>query len=58
MKKFHFNEQDENGNKQRQNLFCQSNMRITVEKRGYFYIDRNVLYIGHIGGHLLGKKYG
>ena len=55
---FVFNVRDKNKNKQRQNLLCESHMRITAGKRVYFYVDRYMVYIGHIGGHLPGKKYG
>lgn len=55
---FTFDVVDMKGNKQRKNLLCESHMRITAGQRVYFYVDRGIVYIGHIGRHLPGKKYG
>lgn len=41
-------------------LLCESHMRITEGDRVYFYADtgKETVYVGHIGKHLPGKKFG
>lgn len=57
---FRFVEPDASGSPIQFTLLCEAHMWITDGERIYFYGDRNKgrVYIGHIGEHLPGKKYG
>lgn len=57
---FRFVEADEQGNTSNRSLLCESHMRITDGDRVYFYADtgKETVYVGHIGKHLPGKKFG
>ncbi|MDE7241624.1 hypothetical protein, partial [Desulfovibrio sp.] len=57
---FRFIEPDSSGSMAQLTLLCEAHMRITDGERVYFCGDRNkgFVYIGHIGEHLPGKKFG
>lgn len=57
---FSFANTDAQGNTIKRSLLCESHMRITEGDRIYFYADtgKKNVYVGHIGEHLPGKKYG
>lgn len=57
---FSFAETDAQGNAVKRSLLCESHMRITGGDRVYFSADtgRKTVYVGHVGEHLPGKKYG
>ena len=39
-------------------MLCESHMRVTDRERVYFCAGKDVVFVGHIGEHLPGKKYG
>lgn len=39
-------------------MLCESHMRVTDRERVYFCAGEDVVFVGHIGEHLPGKKYG
>ncbi|MGE9984374.1 hypothetical protein [Desulfovibrio sp. SGI.169] len=57
---FSFVETDKQGNDAERSLLCESHMRIASGDRVYFYADtsKKTVYVGHIGEHLPGKKFG
>lgn len=57
---FSFVEADKQGNDVEHSLLCESHMRITSGDRVYFSADtgKETVYVGHIGEHLPGKKFG
>lgn len=57
---FSFADTDAQGNTVTRSLLCESHMRITEGDRVYFYADtgKETVYVGHIGKHLPGKKFG
>ena len=57
---FSFANTDAQGNTVTRSLLCESHMRITGGDRVYFYADtgKETVYVGHIGKHLPGKKFG
>lgn len=57
---FRFVEPDATGNPIQLTLLCEPHMRINDGERVYFFGDRNKgrVYVGHIGAHLPGKKFG
>ncbi|WP_165177856.1 hypothetical protein [Desulfovibrio sp. ZJ369] len=57
---FSFEDTDAQGNAVQRSLLCESHMRITDGDRVYFYADtgKETVYVGHVGEHLPGKKYG
>lgn len=57
---FTFNATGRQGGSLTVDLLCESHMRITEGDRVYFYADtgKETVYIGHIGKHLPGKKFG
>lgn len=57
---FTFNATGRQGGSLTVDLLCESHMRITGGDRVYFYADtgKETVYVGHIGKHLPGKKFG
>lgn len=57
---FTFNATGRQGGSLTVDLLCESHMRITEGDRVYFYADtgKETVYVGHIGKHLPGKKFG
>lgn len=57
---FTFNATGRQGGSLTVDLLCESHMRITDGDRVYFYADsgKETVYVGHIGKHLPGKKFG
>lgn len=57
---FNFEELDKQGRQVTVSKLCEAHMYITDGDRVYFICDLNkeVVYVGHIGAHLPGKKYG
>jgi len=57
---FSFVKSDVQGNTITQDLLCEAHMYITDGDRIYFTSDvsKKIVYIGHIGEHLSGKKFG
>lgn len=57
---FTFNATGRQGGSLTVDLLCESHMRITEGDRIYFYADtgKETVYVGHIGKHLPGKKFG
>lgn len=57
---FSFANTDAQGNTVTRSLLCEAHMRITGGDRVYFYADtgKETVYVGHIGEHLPGKKFG
>lgn len=57
---FSFANTDAQGNTVTRSLLCESHMRITGGARVYFYADtgKETVYVGHVGKHLPGKKFG
>ncbi len=57
---FTFNATGRQGGSLTVDLLCESHMRITEGDRVYFYADtgKKTVYVGHIGEHLPGKKFG
>ena len=57
---FRFVEANKQGNNVERSRLCESHMRITGGDRVYFFADtgKETVYVGHVGEHLPGKKYG